>query len=149
MSDLQFTLNSAEVAFTAATAKTLMLVHAPANHRLKLLEWGVYFDGTSSVAEPSEVELVRASASGTMSVLTPLKNDPGITETIQASGMVNATVEPTVTSAFEPKEVHPQSGYEKAYGLGNEVKVEGGGYLGIRINAPANVNARGYMKFEE
>ena len=148
MADLQFTLNTAEVAVAAGVAKTILLNHMPANHRGKLLEWGAYFDGVSAVAEPAEVELIYATSSGTMSIQTSVVTN-GFSETVQASHMVDATVEPSSITIAEAKEVHPQSGYEKAYGLGNEVKLSGNGFIGIRVNSPANVNVRGYMKIEE
>ena len=45
--------------------------------------------------------------------------------------------------------VHPQLGYEYLSPLGQEEQVKGGTTWCISINAPATVNARGYVQFEE
>ena len=72
---------TAEVALSAAVARTVIQMVAPANHRVVLTGWGVYFDGTSANAEPVQVEIVLQTTAGTMSALTPAKKDtslPGI-----------------------------------------------------------------------
>lgn len=149
MADLQFTTAPAEIALVATTAKTVLLVKMPTNQRGKLLEWGVYFDGTSAVAEPAVVELIIPTNDGTMTATGTVKVDPGQSETVQASATINASVEPTFTDVIERKNVHPQSGYEKAYGLGSEVKIPGGNRLGLRITSPSAVNVIPYFKIEE
>jgi len=149
MADLQLTTAPAEIALVAATAKTVLMIEMPTNQRGKLLEWGVYFDGVSAVAEAAVVELARATSSGTMSATGTVKVNPDDSETIQSVATINATVEPTITDVVERKNIHPQSGYEKAYGLGSEVKLPGASRLVIRITAPANVNVIPYFKIEE
>ena len=83
---------TAEIALTAATAKTIMQLVAASNHRVKLLEWGVYFDGTSTTAEPVQVRLLRQTTAGTMSSLTPTKNDDSLAETLQTTAQHTATL---------------------------------------------------------
>lgn len=150
MADLQFTAKAPEIALSAATPKTVLMVTLPANQRGKLLEWGVYFDGVSAVAEPAIVELVFPTTSGTFSATNSVTTN-GYSETVQSTIGYNASAEPTITDANVPerKNVHPQSGYEKAYGLGQEVKIGGGGRVGIRVTAPATVNVVPWLKIEE
>lgn len=140
---------TAEVALSAATAKTVLQVVAAANHRVKVLSWGVYFDGTSSSAEPVQVRLLRQTTAGTMSALTPTKRDDSIGETLQTTAQHTASAEPTAGDVLEAKEVHPQAGYEKIYPFGGEVIIGGGDRLGIECTAPASVNARCEIVFEE
>ena len=45
--------------------------------------------------------------------------------------------------------MHPQLGYEYLAPLGQEIIVKGGGMLGFVVNAPAAVDVRGYVMFEE
>ena len=148
MADLFFTAQTAEIALTAATTKTVLQVVAPTNQRLRIKRWKVSFDGISAVAEPVQIELVRQTTAGTMSALTPVKtgNDP---ETIQFTAQHTATVEPTTTDILDSVEVHPQSGYEVIYPDGWEKKIGGGGRLAIRCTAPAGVNVRALMDCEE
>ena len=149
MAGLRFTAGSPEVAIGASATKTILMVLTPTNQRAKVIEWGVYFDGVSAVAEPIIVELARATSAGTMNATGSVKVDT-YPETVQSTVTASATVEPTITDIIERKEVHPQSGYEKAYGLGDEVWVGGAGRIVIRITSNgAAVNAVPYLKMEE
>lgn len=139
----------AEEALAAATAETIMQLVAPANHRVKLLRWGVFFDGTSVTAEPVQIRLLRQTTAGTASALTPVKMDDSVAETIQTSAQHDFTAEPTAGDVLESYNVHPQQGIAMIYPLGQEPIIGGGDRLGIECNAPAAVNCRAYMVFEE
>lgn len=137
-----------EVALAVATVKTVVQVVAPANQRLKVKKWGVSFDGISPTAEPVQVELLRQTTAGTMSALTPVKLVAG-SETVQATAQHTATAEPTAGDILDSVEVHPQGGYVEILPFNQEIEVPGGGRLGIRCTAPAIVNARAQIMFEE
>ncbi len=146
-----------EIALTAATAKTVAQLKSNTNQRLKLLKWGVSFDGQSPAAEPVQVRLVRQTSAigGTPTVVTPVLCGFGA-ETPQSTFAYSAGgTEPSLDSpnkVLDVKEVHPQSGYEYTYPLGQEDFVSGGasaGYLGIECTAPGAVNVRAMMKWEE
>ena len=141
--------STAEVALAAATAKTVMQLVAASNHRVRLLRWGVFFDGTSVTAEPVQVRLLRQTTAGTMSALTPVKKDDSIAETLQTTAQHTATVEPTAGDVLDVKEIHPQQGYEYIAPLGQEYIIGGADRLGIECTAPAVVNVRAVMEFEE
>jgi len=149
MAAFQGVIQSAEVALTAATAKTVIQLVAAANQRVKILGWGVFFDGTSTTAEPVQVTLARQSTAGTTSALTPVKVDDSLAETLLTTARHTATAEPTTGDVVDVIEVHPQQGYEKLYPLGQEIIVGGGDRLGIICTAPAAVNVRAKMFFEE
>lgn len=150
MAKLQWTAKpTAEVSLSAATPKTVLQVKAPANQRVMIKGWGVYFDGTSVSAEAVTIKLVRQSTAGTMSAVTPAKCDDSLPETVQSTASVNASVEPTTGEILQYRNIHPQSGYEHTYGIGDEDIIKGGGYVGILCDAPANVNVIPWMKCEE
>lgn len=149
MAAQQFQAVTAEVACVAATAKTVLQVTAPTNIRVKLLGWSVSFDGTSATAEPVVVRLLRQTTAGTMSSLTPTKMDPGTDETLQSTAQHTATVEPTAGDTLHRVNIHPQTGYETLYPLGQEKIIQGGGRVGIEVTAPANVNVIATMLCEE
>jgi hypothetical protein len=149
MADNLFFVQSAEVALLAGVPKTVLQVAAPANQKVKVLEWGVFFDGTVVTAEPCEIILVRQSTAGTMTPVTPAKVDESNSQAIQSTVSVSASAEPTAGDIVDMVEVHPQQGYAKIYPLGQERVVTGGGRIGIQIKAPANVNVRPYMTCEE
>jgi hypothetical protein len=149
MADNLFFAQSAEVALMAGVPKTVLQVAAPANQKVKVLEWGVFFDGTVVTAEPCEIVLVRQSTAGTMTPVTPAKVDESDSQAIQSTVAANASAEPALGEIVDMVEVHPQQGYAKIYPLGQERVVTGGGRIAIQIKAPANVNVRPYMTCEE
>lgn len=140
---------TAEIALSAATIKTVIQLVGATNHRVKLLGWSVAFDGISTTAEPAQVRLLRQTTAGTMSALTPTKRDDSIADTLLTTAQHTATVEPTAGDLIEALEVHPQSGYQIMYPLGAEPIIGGGDRMGIDITAPAAVNVRATMIFEE
>lgn len=140
---------TAEIVLTAATAKTVVQLVAAANHRVKILGWGVFFDGTSTTAEPVQVRLLRQTTAGTMTALTPTKRDNSLSESLLSTAQHTATAEPTAGDLLEALEVHPQQGYQVLYPLGVEPIVGGGGRVGIECTAPAGVNVRATIIFEE
>jgi hypothetical protein len=140
---------TAEIALTAATAKTVIQIVAPANHRLKILAWGVYFDGTSVTAEPVLARLLRQTTAGTMSALTPTKQDDSIADSLLTTAQHTATAEPTASDVLKRIEVHPQSGYEEQCPFSREYIVGGGDRVGVECTAPANVNVVAWIQFEE
>ena len=149
MAAFQGSLVTAEVALAAATAKTVIQIVAPSNHRVKILRWGVFFDGVSGTGEPVQIALHRQSTEGTSSALTPYKLDDSLAESLQTAGRHTATAEPTTGDLIDAIEVHPQSGYEMVFPLGQEIIVGGGDRVGIICTAPAIVNVRAKIVFEE
>ncbi len=141
-------VTSTEEALAAATAETVLQLVAAANHRVKVKEWGVFFDGVSVTAEPVLVEIVRQSTAGTSSALTPVKVDDSLPETLQTTARDKVTVEPTTGDVLDAVQVHPQQGWKEVDS--DYIYIVGGGdRLGIRVTAPAAVNCKASMKFEE
>lgn len=139
----------AEEALAAATAETVIQLIAATNHRVKVLGWGIYFDGTSVTAEPVQVTIARQSTAGTSSSLTPVKRDDSLAETLLTTALQDFTVEPTTGDVLEAREVHPQAGFEIWYPLGQEIIIGGGDRIGLIATAPAIVNCRAWILFEE
>ena len=139
---------SAEVALTAATAKTVLQLISPTNQILALLGFELSFDGTSSTAEPVVVQLIRQTTAGTMTSRTPLKKKDRAA-TLQAAGQENASVEPTATDLIKTFHVHPQAGVVYPFTVDGEIEVPGGGRLGLKLTAPAGVNCLATLDFEE
>jgi len=141
--------NTANVALTAATAKTVLQLNCAANQRIKLQRVGVFFDGASTTAVPVLVRLVIATTAGTNTALTLAKQVSSDSETIQTTAGENATAEPTKTTLLDQWLIHPQTGIDLTYALGQEKVVVGGGRVALEITAPANVNCRAKIDFEE
>jgi hypothetical protein len=137
-----------EIAASIGAAKTILQIVAAANHPVAIKGVSVSFDGTSASAEPIQVDLLRQTTAGTMSAGTPVEETTTGT-TLQTTSQINATVEPTAGNVLRRWEVHPQSGLIEKFTIEDEIVVAGGGRLGLRITAPAAVNALGSISFEE
>lgn len=148
MSDLFGIQSTGTVALAAATAKTAVQLLSPTNHRVKVIGWGVFFDGVTAAAAPVQVRLLRQTSAGTMTTGTPVKLSPR-SETLLTSGFTNATAEPTFSDVLDLVMVHPQQGYEIKFTPGQEIVLGGAERIGIEITAPAIVNVRAKLLFEE
>jgi hypothetical protein len=143
--------NTSDVALTAATAKTILAVIAGTNKTFKVTELSVSFDGTSATAEPVTVELCYSdeTTAGTKTSFTPLQIR-GPTRTVDASANVNYTVQNGTLTVWKTWLVHPQTGITIQHPLGREPEeLVTADALCIRCTAPATVNVRGYMEWEE
>ncbi len=151
MAGLLCRLNIPSKAISAATPTCIGFVTAPANQRLKITGYGFYFDGASNSAVPVEIKIARPTSATLTAGGTAIKQDAGLTETVQTTVGLAASVEPTLTATLVHKTitVHPQLGYEYLAPLGAEDRVAGGTNYVLSINAPAIVNVRGYLEFEE
>jgi len=132
----------AEVALSAAVAKTVLQILAPTNQRVRILAFGIFFDGSVPNAEPVVVKLVRQTTAGSgMATVTMVKTGPVAgSETLQTQGFHTATSEPTTTDILDIFEIHPQAGVEKLFPLGREIVIAGGTRLGLVVTSPSALN---------
>ena len=134
---------------TGTSKKTLLQLVAASNHRVKVSEWGISFNGTSTTAAPIEVEIARQSDAGTATSLTLQKIDADGDETLQTTGQHTATSEPTESAVIRREYVHPQAGYTWQAPFGQEIVINGGDRLAIVVTAGASVSAQAHFVFEE
>ena len=147
MSDIFAVSTTAAIALVASTAKTILEIKAPTNHRVKILRWAVFFDEETGDATPSIpllAELLKITVTGTGSANTPILARPA-SETIQTTAKDNFTVEGTLTDVYDQAIVNAQTGYEVIFPMGQEVIVAGGDLIGIRIT-PGSVISTGGLK---
>lgn len=152
---------SSAVALTAATAKTILYINAGANVDACISEMCVGFDGVTASAVPALVELVygtKASNStpGTNSTsFTPVQSRGWAVKTVAAAAANVCTSEPTVLVAHRQWLVTPNGGLLVIqFPLGKEptahnIASTSGLQIGVRVNAPATVNCRGYTEHDE
>jgi hypothetical protein len=136
MADLNLSVPTGEVSLGAGTPKTVLLMKAPANQRLKILGFEIFFKGTSPTDTPVKCELIRVTSDGTGSAITPAANDDDEAETPQGTYKANYTVEPSYGSAtLRVWEIQPQTGIIYMFPQGQEVRVKGGNLIGLRMTA--------------
>lgn len=144
------------VALSAATAKTALMVITPSSFGGDLKKFRIGFDGVSATAVPVFWELV-TSTNATNS--TPGTNNTSETSNIQQiygrsittgfTAFSASTSEPTVLTVVESNWLTPAGGllvYDFPLGDTPDWAVSAG--MGIRLTAPAAVNARVGMWFE-
>ncbi len=150
MAALQAYVNVPSTSLSAATATTVAALVAPSNQRVKVLGYGFYFDGTLNSAQPVQIILGAFTGGASMTAATPVKVEPELTETVQTTADIWKTGQTEGTyTAYKTFTVHPQLGYEYMAPLGQEDIIKGGTNWGVQVYAPATVDVRGYVKFEE
>jgi hypothetical protein len=132
------------------------MIITPAQFGGELKKFRVGFDGVTASAVPALVEIVRSTNATNSTPGTGNTSETGnivqvygraITTGFTAFGA--STSEPTVLTVMESFLLSPAGGlvvYD--YALGSEFECDVSAGLGIRINAPANVNVRCSMTVE-
>jgi hypothetical protein len=135
MADLKIQATSGEVSLLAATAKTVLMLKAAANHRDKLEGISISFKGAVPTDTPVRYRIIRPTTDGTSTAVTITKKDPSAGETIQSTAGKNFTVEPTAGDIVEEGEIHPQTGQKWFMPFGSEYKIPGGARLSVELTA--------------
>jgi hypothetical protein len=150
---------AAPVSVTTGTAiKTLLQIATPATQGLRIVEWGISFDG-SAAATPIRCELLQTNSSATVTAhvaagVQPYHN-PGAPASLMTLGVeatgYTATAEDTITTTrhFDLQYVAPTNQYVKQWPLGREPVVPISSFLRIRVTAAAAVNAYCYIIWDE
>ena len=148
MAGLICTLNIPATSLIAATALTVAQIKAPTNHRLKILRYGLFFNGTTNAGQPVQLRVGRATATfGTLTAATPHTNQEGLPETPLAScGIAPTATEPTYTQIHHTDTIHPQLSEQIST---NAFEVAGGSSVGFELTATAGVNVSGWIEYEE
>lgn len=150
MAGLQIALSSGEISLVAATTKTVAMLTAPTNHRVRVSGFSAYFKDIVVTDTPVKIEIGRCSTAGTPgSSPTPVKKDDSLAETVLTTGGINFSAEPTYTDILEMLEIHPQTGLKQYYPLTQEIMIKGGGRLGVRMTAAQNQTVAFNFEAEE
>src|SRR5262245_62103531 len=103
---------------TGTAIKTLLQVATPATTDIRLVAWGISFDGTSATAAPGVVTLIDVDVAATVTTLTPEEwGSDDNTASLCVGGTsatgYNGTAEGTITNSriLDTQNIHPQMGY--------------------------------------
>jgi hypothetical protein len=140
-------------------AKTLInLISGASAAPPTLVEFGVSFDGVTASAVPVLVELcsstqATAGTAGSVGTITQIRGYAGSTTGVTVAGQY--TAEPTVLTAVKQWFVPAFMGlFTIQFPLGREpygfdtASTAGKGWA-LRVSAPAAVNVRGYLEWDE
>lgn len=147
---------SSAVALSAATAKTALMVICPSSFGIDLKKYRIEFDGVTASAVPVLCEIVTSdntsnSTPGTANTTESanIKQVYGRSITTGFTAFSASTSEPTVLTVVERFTLTPTGGtlfYD--FPLGDTIDTAVSAGIGIRLTAPATVNARASMTFE-
>lgn len=141
---------------TSAALKTVLQVATPAATDIRLIAWGISFDGIVTTNPPGQVTLIDVDVAATVTTLTP--EEYGSTDN-QASLCVggtsatgyNATAEGSITDSriLGGEEVHPQTGYEIWLPERAWPRIKASRFLRIRCNFSVDINCVPWIVWQE
>jgi hypothetical protein len=147
---VQYVVSTSNIALSAATAKTVIEGVTDASGPPP--EWvgvDITFDGVTASAVPVRVDFCTYAATGTGTTQTPKKLGAAL-GTARSTWKVNDTVEPTTPVILYSWYIPPTSGLiGYLWPLGRELLHPLSTVQGIRLTAPAAVNAIVNLVFEE
>ena len=143
---------------TGTAIKTLLQIAPSATRPLKVVEWGISFDG-SAAATPIKCELIQTDVAATVTAhvaagVQPYDdpNAPASTVTLgtAATGYTAPAEGTTAATRYGDLQlVAPTGQYVKQWPLGREFQVPVSKFLRVRVTAGAAVNAYCYVIWEE
>jgi hypothetical protein len=145
---------------TGTTIRTMLQIAPSATRPIKVVEWGISFDG-SAAATPIQVELIQTDVAATVTAhvaagVQPYDdpNAPASTVTLgtaatgySATGAAEGTI--TATRYGDLQLMSPTNQYVKQWPLGREFQVPVSKFLRVRVTAGTAVNAYCYVIWEE
>ncbi len=141
---------------TSAALKTLLQVATPSTTDIRILGWGISFDGFVAADLPGVVTLIDANVAATVTTLTPEKwgsDDSPASLCIGGTALTgfNATAEGTITASriIDPQHIHPQTGYSIWFPDSALPKVKASRFLRIRTNFAVTINGVPWIAWRE
>ena len=143
---------------TGTAIKTLLQIATPSTRIVRVIEWGISFDG-SAAATPIKCELIQTDVAATVTAhvgagVQPF-NDPNAPASLVTLGTsatgYTATAEGTITATrtFDAQLVAPTNQYVKMWPLDTEPQVPVSKFLRVRVTAGTAVNAYAYIVWAE
>jgi hypothetical protein len=143
---------------TGTAIKTLLQIATPSTCEMRVLEWGISFDG-SAAATPIKCELVDTNVAATVTAHVAAgvmsHNDTGTVASKMTLGTsatgYTATAEGSITATrlLDYQQIAPTGQFVKQYPLGYEPEVAASRFLRVRVTAGAAVNAVCYVLWTE
>lgn len=145
---------------TGTNLKTMLQIRASASNALRIVEWGISFDG-AALAAPGTVELIETGAIGatvTAYVAADIypDNDPNAPASLiqigstTNSGFTSSGEGSTIASRmFDVQLVDPAVGYMHQFMPGYQPEVKAGNVCRIRVHFAGAVNCLAWLLWEE
>lgn len=141
---------------TGTAIKTLLQVATPSTTDIRVVAWGVSFDGTTATAAPGQCTLIDVDVAATVTTLTPEEfgsddNQASLCVGGTSATGYNGTAEGTIGGSriLDGQEVHPQTGYSLWFPAGCWPRIKVSRFLRIRAHFAADVNAIPWILWQE
>lgn len=145
-----YSVVAGSTALVAATAKTLIELATGSGVANVITRVAVSFDGVDASKVPVKVDWIRYTSTGTGTAYTPNKIKAEAGPAAASTAKVNLTAEGTGSiTVIDSILISPTAAYAEAYPLGRELTMTTSQFLGLRLTAPAAVNAVVTVYFEE
>jgi hypothetical protein len=140
---------------TGAAIKTLLQIATPSTKSLKVIEWGIDFDGSPAAIK---VELVQTDVAATVTAAVAAGVQPYGDPNSPASAMTlgttatgyTATIEGSTTvTRYADVRILSTNTYVKQWPLGREFQLPVSKFLRVRVTASVAVNATCYVIWDE
>lgn len=148
---------------TGTAIKTLLQVKAGATVPLKIVEWGISFDGAAA-AVPGKVELIETDVAATVTASVTADITKLDADALAAGDPVTAMIpvgttstgygasgEGTITAVRNldgPQLIAPTNQWDKQFPLGERPIIQVSKFARIRVTFPVTVNAYAWMIVE-
>lgn len=150
------TSHAATEVATGTAVKTVLQVATPATTDIRVLGWGISFDGVTATNPAGLVVLTDVDVAATVTALSPEKWGSSFAPaSLCVSGTsatgYNASAEGTIGDSrfIDPQEVHPQAGYSVWFPERALPKVRESRFLRIRCTFSVDVNCLPWIVWEE
>lgn len=141
---------------TGTSIKTLLQVATPSTAEVKIIEWGISFDGNTA-AVPGIIELIQTdvAATGGTSLTPTLFENPNGPVSLCVGGAALTCFSPsgegtiTAVRSLGGGHIMGTNQFVQQYPLGREPRVPVSKFLRIRVKFAASVNAICYIVWDE
>jgi len=141
---------------TGTAIKTLLQVATPSTTDIRVVGWGISFDGVVATNPPGQVTLIDVDVAATVTSLTPEEfgsddNQASLCIAGTAATGYNATAEGTIAGSriLDGQNVHPQTGYSIWLPERFRPRVKASRFLRIRALFSVDINGIPWIVWEE
>lgn len=141
---------------TSAALKTVLQVATPSTTDIRVVGWGISFDGIVVTNPAGRVQLVDVDVAATVTSLTPEEfgsddNQSSLCVGGTSATGYNATAEGSIAGSrlLDGQNVHPQGGYSIWFPERARPRVKASRFLRIRTTFSVDINCIPWIVFQE
>lgn len=141
---------------TGTAIKTVLQVATPSTTDIRVVAWGISFDGIVAADAPGVVTLIDVDVAATVTALTPEEwGSDDNTASLCVSGTsatgYNGSAEGTIGASriLDPQNIHPTTGYSIWFPERERPRVKASRFLRIRTLFAVTVNGIPWILWQE